>query len=385
MFCKKLPNFNLPIKKLKCSLVSKAYHLPSQMKCVELNKYADCLDDLKINATTSPPTDKEIGAHQALIKVMAASINPFDIEMTRGYGREAMNVFRRMSKYPEFPLILGRDCSGIVIKRGKRFRRFKVGDAVTCVRWIDGQGTHAEYVVVNKCEMSLKPCNLTHTEASSFPYVGCTTWNALIHSGVVPITGRPKKVFIPGGTGGIGSFAVQLCQSFGHDVFTTCATDGIKILNNIGIKNVIDYTSTNYLRDLESCGPFDVMYDTLNEKYFELFKGLLRDMSFSSYVSLRPTLLPEMDEQGVALGLLKSGGKFLQSNLSQLSSGKGSYRWGFFTPNALMLDQIRPLIESGKIKPLIDKVFTIDDALDAYKHVAEGHTRGKTIIKMTED
>jgi len=355
----------------------------TQMKSLQINKYAPSVDLLNYQLSSPSITNHFLKPDEALVKVHAASINPFDIEMSRGYGRKAINLVRSYANSKEFPLILGRDFSGVVVKSGRLFKRFKKGDPVYGVRWVTGQGTHAEYVIVNKSEISPKPVNLTHIEAASLPYVACTTWSALMDSGAVPIMGSRKlNIFIPGGTGGIGSFAVQLCKAYGHNVTTACAPNGISILNNIDIYNVLDYTSNTYENDLKNNGPYYVILDTQNERYVNLYKKVLKESSKSKYVSLRPTLLPDTDSKGMTLGLIDAGGKYAKSSIEQLSSGKGQYQWGFFKPNGMVLDQIKPLIENGKIKPLVDKVFPLDDIVNAYKYVEKGHARGKTVIGM---
>ena len=357
------------------------------MKCLQVNKYASSVDKLQYQLTSPSPVNKFIKPDEALVKIYAASINPFDLEMSRGYGRNAINLVRRYANSKEFPLILGRDFSGVIVKSGRLFKRFKAGDSVYGVRWVSGQGTHAEYVVVKKSEISPKPKNLSHIEAASLPYVACTTWSALINSGSVPVQGSSKlKIFIPGGTGGIGSFAVQLCKAYGHSVVTSCASDGIsKLKRNILIENVLDYTSSGYEENLKNAGPFDVILDTQNEKYIELYKKTMRDSLKSSYVSLRPTLLPDTDARGIPVGLFNAGIKYIGKTFDQFNSGKGQYHWGFFNPDGMILDRIKDFVENGSIKPLIDRVFSIDDILDAYKYVEKGHSRGKTIIKMVED
>lgn len=358
-------------------------HLPSTMKCMKIERYADNVKDLNATFDTVCPSEKDIEPDQALVKVCAASINPFDLEMSRGYGRNLINVLRNCKNVGEFPLVLGRDCSGIIVKRGKRFRRFQEGDKIYCARWVVGQGTHAEYVVVNKTELSLQPTALSDVEAASLPYVACTTWNALINSGSVPITGQQQlRIFIPGGTGGIGSFATQLCQAFGHDVITSCSTDGITKLKELNISNVLDYTVSTFEDNLKEAGPFDVILDTLNEENINLFRSVLKQNASSKYISLRPSLLPDTDKQGVPMGLVDSGIKYFKSTAAQLSSGQGLYHWGFFKPDGIILDNIKALVEDGKIKPFIDKVFSLDHILDAYEYVEKEHARGKTIIKM---
>ena len=359
----------------------------TQMKCFQIDQYAPSVDQLKYQLKSSFPGDKFIKSDEALVRIHAASINPFDIEMSRGYGRNAINLVRKYANSNEFPLILGRDFSGVIIKSGRLFKRFKKGDPVYGVRWVSGQGTHAEYVVVKKTEISPKPNNLTHVEAASLPYVACTTWSALINSGAVPIRGSQKlKIFVPGVTGGIGSFASQLCKAYGHNITASCSTNGInKVKRIISIDDVIDYTNIDYEQDLRNAGPFDVILDTQNEKYIDLYKKMMKDSLKSKYVSLRPTLLPDTDSKGIPIGLLNAGIRYIGNSFDQLNSGKGQYHWGFFSPDGMILDRIKNLVENGSIKPFIDRVFSIDDIVEAYKHVEKGHSRGKTIIKMVDE
>ena len=371
---------NIVKQSKKVVQIKRGYCIPTNMKCLQINKYGSSINELSYDLTC--PTETNLSPDQALIKVHAASINPFDLEMSTGYGRSAINLLRQNSNVPEFPLILGRDCSGVIVKRGRRFRRFQLGESVYCVRWVVGNGTHSEYVIANKNEISLKPKNISHVEAACFPYVACTTWNALISSGAVPTTGKSKRIFIPAGTGGLGSFAVQLCQAYGHDVITSCASDGINLLHKCGIRNILDYSSDTYISDLQNAGPFDVILDTLNEKHIKLFQQMLKTDMSSKYVSLRPSLLPDMDNQGIVMGVVKSGTKYLKSSITQLCAGKGMYHWGFVSPNAIILDKIRPLIEEGKIQPVIDRVFDSEKVIDAYQYVEDGHARGKTVIQM---
>ena len=365
-----------------CSF-TRLYTTKQVSKCLKLNSYAQTISQLQPEFFTPSLLDVPLKPNEALVEVHAASVNPFDIEMTRGYGRNAINIFRGFKKLPEFPLILGRDCSGVIVKRGNQFHRFHVNDEVSCVRWIIGQGTHAQHVIVSKYEVSLKPQNLNFIEAASIPYVACTTWSALIDSGALPIQSKqPRRIFIPGGTGGVGSFALQLCKYFGHDVTTSCSPDGKKLMNSLGINTVLDYTVDTFEDDLQSVGPFDFILDTVNEKYFELFQKNLKKDIHSRYISLRPTLLPNLDKQGIFNGFIESSINYFSTFMVQIVSGRGQYVWGFFKPNALILDKVKPIIEEGKIKPVIDKVFSIDEIIDAYRHVEHGHARGKTVVDM---
>ena len=369
------------------AVVCRSYHshLPHTMKCLALQDYANTVSELKHEATSRCPTHRDLKPEEALIKVHAASVNPIDIAMSQGYGRNMINTLRQQKNIAEFPLILGRDFSGTVVERGKKLRRFQLGESVYGVRDVVGQGTHAEYVIVNKHEISPKPKNIDHVSAASLPYVACTTWFSLIATGAVPTSGQRKKILIPGGSGGIGSFAAQLCEAYGHHVVTTCASDAIPLLTQkLSLQHVIDYKSSTYEDELRAAGPFDVILDTLGGPHETFLKGLLRASMSSHYVTLRPSVLPDTDSQGVALGLVSSGSKLIRSNVDQLASGKGIYSWGLFRPNALVLNNINDLVENGAVKPLVDKVYSIDDIYEAYLHSEGGHARGKTVITMTK-
>jgi len=285
----------------------------------------------------------------------------------------------------EFPLILGRDFSGVVLAKGAKFEH-DVGDDVYGVRWILGHGTHAEYAVVNPYEVVKKPMNISHDEAASIAAVATTVWYTLIKTGTVPAGGPKKRVLIPAGSGGVGTVATQLCQLYGHDVVTTCATDAVPMLRGLGIKNVIDYTSSTYEEELSNAGPFDVILGTLKEeeKHLKFFQKFLKQGFTSRYISLQSSILADTDNYGLIAGTILAGLKLNRDLLSQLLSGKGMYLWGFAGPHVDVLNNLREFLEDGRLKPVIDKVFAIDDALEAYRYVEGGHARGKTVISMFE-
>ena len=376
-------HFQLLQKSLLCRYSSSFPHIPPQMKCIQLENYSPTLSGLNVNMKASTKTD--LKPTEVLVKVFAASVNPIDIEMTHGYGQIAVNFLRKAENVSEFPLILGRDCSGEIVAVGKQFHRLPVGTQVYCARWVVGQGTHAEYVIVKKNEISLKPKSLSHIEAASLAYVSCTAWNALINSGAVPINTfkQRKRIFIPGGSGGLGSFATQLCMAYGHDVVTSCSEQNIGILQKLGLKNILNYQSENYLKDLSAAGPFDVILDTLNEKFKQQFLTVLKKDQRSSYISLSPSILRDTDQSGLALGLLKSAGNYFSTLACQINEGKGLYHWGFVNPSGLILDNVRLLIEEGKILPLIDRVFSIDDGIESYKYLSEKNSCGKVVIQFS--
>jgi len=296
-----------------------------------------------------------------------------------------VNFLRAVARVKEFPLILGRDFSGVVLAKGAKFKH-DIGDEVYGVRWILGHGTHAEYAVVNPYEVVKKPMNISHDEAASIAAVATTVWYTLIKTGAVPVKGSKKRVLIPAGSGGVGTVATQLCQLYGHDVVTTCATDAVPMLQGLGIKNVIDYTSSTYEADLSNAGPFDVILGTLKEeeKHLKFFQKFLKQGFASRYISLQSSILADTDNYGLIGGTILAGLKLNRDLFSQLFSGKGLYLWGFAGPQVNVLNNLQEFLEDGRLKPVIDKVFAIDDALEAYRYVENGHARGKTVISMLE-
>ena len=369
-------------------LLYRCYYTPSPMKALVLNNYADTVAELDTQNEFPAPQPLQLKDSQALIKVHASSVNPIDIEMTRGFASTSVNFLRLVGRFKEFPLILGRDFSGVVVARGKKFpQRHQEGDEVYGVRWILGHGTHAEYAVVNPYEVVKKPQNISHNEAASIAAVATTVWYTLIRSKAIPQKADPpKRILIPAGAGGVGTVATQLCQLYGHEVVTTCATDAIPLLQDLGINNIIDYQSPTYEADLLAAGPYDVILGTLKEeeKHLKFFQKYLKNSIWSRYVSLQSSILADTDSHGLILGTGLASLKLVRDTAGQLVAGKGFYNWGFAGPDVKVLDNLHALLEEGRLKPVIDKVFHIDDALEAYKYMEDGHARGKTVISMVE-
>jgi len=362
------------------------YHLPSKMKCLLLNGYADSVDQLNTESEFKCPSVAELKPNEALVKINASSINPIDVEMTRGFAKGAVNFLRSAARVQELPLILGRDYSGEIVACGRNFTGYQTGDSVYGVRWILGQGTHAEYTVVKKYEVCPMPQNIDFIEAASLPAVAGTVWSTMITTGAVPRNGKKcKRILIPAGSGGVGTFATQLCQLYGHDVVTTCSADAIPLLHNLGIKHVIDYQSETYKEDLKSAGPFDVILGTLREEenHLPFFRSLLKPSISSKFISLQSPILADIDTHGLIIGPNLSIFKLAKDMGNQLVEGKGLYMWGFAGQNVnKVLTELKDFIADGKIRAVVDKTFKLEDALDAYKYVEEGHARGKTVITM---
>ena len=351
--------------------------LPRSMKRWELLKYGT-LDDLQLAHSINIP--RKLKNDQVLIKVIAASVNPIDIEMVEGYGSTAMNALRNAYGVSEFPLVLGRDCSGVIAEKGSSVRRFNVGDEVWCARWVIGDGTHAEFCVAHQSEVALKPKALDHVEAASIPYVACTAWAALItRAGLDPTRiDNNKNILILGGSGGIGTVAIQLCKALGNYVTTSCSPVNNDLVLSLGADNVIDYRDADYEALLRNSGPYDIILDARRGNQNERVGADQGTM----YITLMPPLLPSIDENGLALGLLTAGKEYYKQTLSNFVENKGKYSWGLFFPSSGVLKSIAQLVDEKRMQAVVSNIYDFNDAKKALERLAQGSTAGKIVITV---
>ncbi|GFO40247.1 reticulon-4-interacting protein 1-like protein, mitochondrial, partial [Plakobranchus ocellatus] len=269
-----------------------------------------------------------------------------------GYGKSLLNVMRKQQDAvhagTEFPLTLGRDFSGTVVEVGRRVSKFKVGDQVWGALGAFRPGSHAEYTVTSQSEVS-------------------GIW-----------------ILILGGSGGIGTFAVQLCKAWGMHVTTTCSADAVDLVTSLGADEVVDYTQEPLWEKLNHLNRFEYILDTLGGDATDKAAKLLSPWKNSKLVTLNFPLLRNSDELGVVPGLLKSAISAGITTLKGFQSG-GSIRWAAFNPNGPALETIRHLVEKGKIRPIVYKVFPFSDVPSAYKQVSEGHLRGKVVVDFQSD
>ncbi|XP_068700671.1 reticulon-4-interacting protein 1, mitochondrial-like [Montipora foliosa] len=321
-----------------------------------------------------------------LVRVHAASVNPIDFRMRSGYGETLLNMWRKIENANEFPLILGRDFSGEVVKAGRMARRFRKGEQVWGTPSIISGGTHCEFVVASQDEISIKPANWTHAETASLPYVACTVWSALFsRAGLNPNNCHDKHVLVLGGSGGVGNFSIQLLKAWGARVTSTCSADAVELVAGIGADSVIDYNDANMKEELESLGGFDVILDPFGGPVGEKLSALLSKWKGAIFVTLAPPVLSKTDELGAGLGLLSAGRSFTSSALEKALCSGSLVSWGFFNPNGPALDYIRSLCESGMIKPVIQEVFPFSKTNEAYTKLELGHARGKIVVNVIGD
>ena len=335
------------------------------MKSLMITKYGDINSSLEEQEIAKPALEE----NQILIKAYSSSFNPIDFKIVRG-------DFKAMGKVT-FPIGTGRDVSGIIEEIGKNIKKFKKGDKVYSRVNESHVGTMAEYVVSNVKDTALMPSNLSFDESASIPLVGLTTYQALVD---IAKLSKGEKILIHAGSGGIGTFAIQLAKHLGAHVTTTTSTKNISFVKGLGADKVIDYTSENYL---DEGAVFDVVFDTLGGEHtlnsFKVIKNEGRVISISGAIDGATA------EQFGLNKFIRMILAFQARKVTRAASKKNAmYRFLFMSPNGEQLKKIAKLYESGEIKPIIDKTYNFSEAIQALEYLSKGHARGKVIVKIRE-
>lgn len=357
---------------------------------------------IKFDANSHLPTVYK--PNDILVKVLASSVNPLDIAMTRGYGNVLLTLSNIVMStgidrlnYDRLPLTLGRDFVGQIVARGNSVSLFKPGDLVWGTVPPYENGAHADYVITSDSAVAHKPKNLSNVEAASIPYVGLTAWSAISTFGELSATNSyNKRVLVLGGSGGVGAFAIQMLKYWGADVTTTCSTssmDWLKSLTNV--QDCIDYRDTEqFLRTYQ--GTFDFILDasssSASRKNYQILTSVLdRNRSLpkggpggvlhprTMYVTLTSPLLRNFDQRGALSGAFCTVADAISDTLSGMQHGL-SFRWAYYLPNPKALAHIGDLVERGAIKPLTTSVFDFDKAMDAYESMERRPINGKVVL-----
>ncbi|MGE7988620.1 NADP-dependent oxidoreductase [Lysinibacillus fusiformis] len=331
------------------------------MKAMVIDKYGKAPMRL-----TDVPTPN-IGEYEILAEIHAASINPIDFKIRDGKAK-------LLIKY-EMPLILGNDFSGVVVKVGAKVRRFKVGDEIYARPRKSKIGTFAEFIAIHEDDIALKPKNLSFEEAASIPLVGLTSYQAL-HDIMQLQTGQ--KVLIHAGSGGVGTFAIQLAKLMGATVATTASEAGANLVTTLGADEVINYKTEKFEELLEN---YDAVFDTLGgtslEKSFEIIKRGGKIVSVSGLPNAR---FAKEYGSGFLKRLLFSAASYKLTALEKKHDVQ--YSFLFMKPSGEQLRMIADYIESGKIKPVIDRIFPFEEAQQAMEYAESGRAKGKIIVKI---
>ncbi|MDQ5917689.1 MAG: hypothetical protein QG660_801, partial [Pseudomonadota bacterium] len=258
---------------------------------------------------------------------------------------------------------------------GSGVTRFKPGDAVFANIFDQGTGAIAEFAVVPERLAALKPANLDFVQAASIPLVGLTSWQALKERANLQ---AGQKVFIPAGSGGIGTFAIQLAKHLGAKVGTTTSTGNVELVRRLGADEVVDYkkqASENVLRD------YDALLGTVRGDAIEKSLGILKPGG--AIVSLVGPLDAAFARARRLNFLLTFVFGLMSRKIMRLAKKRDiAYSFLFARPDGNQLGDIGKLLETERIRPVIDKVFPFERANEALAYLSLGHAKGKVVIKM---
>jgi NADPH:quinone reductase-like Zn-dependent oxidoreductase len=306
-------------------------------------------------------------ADELLVEIHAASVNPIDNLIPTG-------VFKAVVKF-RLPATLGSDLAGVVIEVGSRVTRFKPGDAVFANIFDQGTGSIAEFAVVPESATALKPANLDFVQAASIPMVGLTSWQALkerigLRAG--------QKVFIAAGSGGIGTFAIQLAKWLGATVGTTTSTGNVDLVRSLGADEVVDYKKQAFetvLRD------YDAALGTVRGDSIKKSIGILK--ARGQLVSLVGPLDVAFARARHTNLVLTAVFALMSFSIKRLAKKRDvDYSFLFARADGDQLAQIGRLLETQRIRPVIDRVFPFEQAKEALDYLALGHAKGKVVVQM---
>jgi NADPH:quinone reductase-like Zn-dependent oxidoreductase len=327
----------------------------SPMKAIVYCDYG--VANLKFQDVEKPtPADDQL-----LVRVRAASVNPLDWHYVEGtpYLMRALAAGLRKPKETQ----LGVDFAGTVEAVGKNVTKFKPGDEVFGGR----TGAFADYVCVREARaVALKPANISFEQAASVPIAAITALQALRDKGQLQ---AGQKVLINGSSGGVGTFAVQIAKSYGADVTGVCSTRNLDLVRSLGADHVIDYTKEDFTKTGQL---YDLLVDNVGNRSLLECRRVLKPKGIFVLVGGGGA-----KEQGLIGPMAKPIKAML---LSPFVSQKMGMILAQLNHDDLAL--LADLMQSGKVKPVIDRTYKLSDVPEAIKYVEQGHARGKVIVRV---
>ncbi|PYL26506.1 MAG: NADPH:quinone reductase [Verrucomicrobia bacterium] len=311
------------------------------MKAVVIHEYGGP-EVLKYEDVPRPEPKED----QILVRVIAAGVNPVD---EAGRAERSAKFFGIT-----LPFTPGYDIAGIVEKTGGKITKFKTGDSVYAYLSLTKGGGYAEYAAASEAEAAAKPKSISFVEAAGVPVVALTAWQALIDT--AKLSGG-QTVLIHGGSGGVGTFAIQIAKARGAKVIATASTANQDFLKQLGADLAIDYTKTKFEDVAKNV---DVVLDSVG-----------KDTLARSY------------------GVVKKGGFIvtLVARIDQAELDKHGIRGASLgvEPDSNELTEIGKLIDEKKIKMIVSQAFPLSEAIKAQEQIATGHTRGKIVLKVADE
>jgi NADPH:quinone reductase-like Zn-dependent oxidoreductase len=330
------------------------------MKAFILDRYGNAD---RVRAGDMP--DPELRENDVLVQIHAASVNVVDSKIRNGEFKSFLR-FR-------LPLILGHDVAGVVVRVGSRVRRFKPGDEVYAAS--GRAGAFAEFIAIDENDLATKPEDLSMEEAASIPLVGLTAWQVLVERANLR---RGQKVLIHAGSGGVGTFAIQLAKHIGATVATTTSTANVDLVRSLGADVVIDYKREDFADVLRD---YDVVLNSLDKVTLEKSLRVLRPGGQLISISGPPDAAFARTI-GASWVLRMVMGALSRGIRAQAKRRQVQYSFLFMRANGSQLATITSLIDQGVIRPVVDRVFPFASTKEAMAYVEAGRAKGKVVISV---
>ncbi|MEK1834435.1 MAG: NADP-dependent oxidoreductase [Pseudomonas sp.] len=332
------------------------------MKAFIIERYGK---KVALRATEMP--EPELGKDDVLVQIHAAGVNPLDLKIRDG-------EFKMILPY-RMPLILGNDLAGIVVRVGSQVQQFKPGDEVYARPDDDRIGAFAEFIAINQGSLAIKPKGLTMEEAASIPLVGLTAWQALVEKANLK---KGQKVLIHAGSGGVGTLAIQLAKHLGATVATTTSTANVEWVKHLGADIVIDYRKDDFEKVLHD---YDVVLNSLGTDTLEKSLRILKPGGKLISISGPPDA--DFAKNAGLSGFLKLVMGLLSYGIRKKAKRRGvSYSFLYMKASGDQLRKLTALIDSGVIRPVVDRVFPFESTPDALAYVETGRAKGKVIVRV---
>jgi NADPH:quinone reductase-like Zn-dependent oxidoreductase len=284
-----------------------------------------------------------------LIKVHAAAVNPVDWKIRSGMAKILTGC--------RFPKVLGSECAGMVVETGREVTRFKKDDEVIGFPGIRRLAAFAEYVRADERAIFPKPKNAGFDEASTIPVAGLTALQSLRDLGHIA---DGDRVLINGASGGVGTYAVQIAKIFGADVTAVCSASNAALAKGLGADRVIDYEREDFTGGKE---PYDIIFDAVSKRSFGECKKVLTPGGI--YVNTLPVFSVLVNQ-------------YLTGFLTRRKAKSVMVR-----PNAADMEWMKTHIEAGKIRIVIDRVYSLEQIREAFAYSETGKAKGKIILKVS--
>lgn len=306
-----------------------------------------------------------VNENDVLVQIHSAGVNLLDSKIRDG-------EFKIFLPY-KTPFVLGHDVAGVVTKVGAKVSKFKVGDEVYARPADHRIGAFAEFISMNESDVAFKPRNLSMDEAASIPLVGLTVWQALVEKASLK---KGQKVFIQAGSGGVGTFAIQFAKHLGATVATTTSAANFDLVKSLGADVVIDYRKDDFENILKD---YDLVLNSQDKNALEKSLRILKPGGKVVSISGPPD--PDFAIQIKGNWFLKIVIRILSAGIRKSAKRLGvNFSFLFMRAHGGQLSKITELIESGVIKPVIDRVFPFEQTNEAMSYVEAGRAKGKVVI-----